>query len=204
MEHAPDDIPARDRLLSAATELFTSRGYAATSVREIVEGARVTKPVLYYYFRNKAGLYIEIWKSVEQQFQATLTASLSEPGKTARERITALCLGVFDLFLENQPAVRLMNAIFWGPPQGVPAIDLETFHRRIEQEMIGIAQRGIESGEFRAADPEDITLGVLGILQLAMDLQLIHPERVLTRERLLKLLDVLFTGVETPKKTRRS
>ena len=46
-------VEARERLLSGATELFASKGYAATTVREIVERAGVTKPVLYYYFRSK-------------------------------------------------------------------------------------------------------------------------------------------------------
>ena len=45
--------------LSAARELFARKGYSGTSVREIVAAADVTKPVLYYYFRNKEGLYLE-------------------------------------------------------------------------------------------------------------------------------------------------
>ncbi|MCE1227092.1 MAG: TetR/AcrR family transcriptional regulator, partial [Geobacteraceae bacterium] len=47
----------RQRLLDAALQLFSTKGYAATSVRELVEAAGVTKPVLYYYFKNKEGLY---------------------------------------------------------------------------------------------------------------------------------------------------
>jgi AcrR family transcriptional regulator len=56
---APDE-GARHRLLVAATRLFARTGYAATSVREIVEAAGVTKPVLYYYFQSKEGLYLAI------------------------------------------------------------------------------------------------------------------------------------------------
>lgn len=51
---------AQQRLLDAAMLLFSRKGYAATSVRELVEQAGVTKPVLYYYFRNKAGLYLAL------------------------------------------------------------------------------------------------------------------------------------------------
>jgi TetR/AcrR family transcriptional regulator len=42
------ETEVRKRLLKAALELFTKKGFAATSVREIVEIAGVTKPVLYY------------------------------------------------------------------------------------------------------------------------------------------------------------
>ena len=44
------------KLLDAAVRLFAHKGYPATSTREIVEAAGVTKPMLYYYFQSKEGL----------------------------------------------------------------------------------------------------------------------------------------------------
>ena len=60
---------ARQRLLETATELFAEKGYAGTSVREIVDRAGVSKPVLYYYFKSKEGLYYAIleWAAEVQQ-----------------------------------------------------------------------------------------------------------------------------------------
>jgi AcrR family transcriptional regulator len=50
-----------EKLLSVAREMcFARKGYDRTSVQEIVAAAGVTKPVLYYYFRNKEGLYLEL------------------------------------------------------------------------------------------------------------------------------------------------
>jgi len=51
------DCKTRRQILSAALKLFADRGYAGTSVQHIVSTAKVTKPVLYYYFGSKAGLY---------------------------------------------------------------------------------------------------------------------------------------------------
>jgi AcrR family transcriptional regulator len=181
--------------MAVAIELFTTKGYAATSVREIVEGARVTKPVLYYYFGSKEGLYLEIYRSVERQFNEVIARAAAAAPRSSRDQIERLCLEAFGLFTNNKPAVRLLNAIFWGPAQSAPPVDLNTFHQRIERELGGMALRGIESGEFRKVDPEDITLGVLAVLSFAMDLQLAQPERVLTRTRLLNLLEMLFSGI---------
>ena len=44
-------LNARERLLETATDIFAKKGYAGTSVREIVNRAGVSKPVLYYYFQ---------------------------------------------------------------------------------------------------------------------------------------------------------
>src|SRR4051812_3397163 len=47
----------RERLFRTALEAFAEHGFAEVSVEEIVKKARTTKPMLYYYFDNKAGLY---------------------------------------------------------------------------------------------------------------------------------------------------
>lgn len=51
------DEPGRERVLTAALELFGERGYHATSIAEIGERAGIAKSVLYHYFGSKAGLY---------------------------------------------------------------------------------------------------------------------------------------------------
>ena len=50
---------ARARLLEAGVKLFSEKGYANTSVREIVELASVSKPILYYYFKSKEEILLE-------------------------------------------------------------------------------------------------------------------------------------------------
>ena len=118
------DPNIRERLVEAAVELFTRRGYSATSVREIVEGAGVSKPVLYYHFGSKEGLYLEIARRLERTVSDTV-ASRDAGGGTARERIRRLALDIYDAFSENTAAVRFLNAVFWGPPQGTPEFDVD-------------------------------------------------------------------------------
>ncbi len=70
---------ARVRLRRSATELFGRNGYAATTVRGIVEAAGVTKPALHYHFKNKEGLYLELMQASYARFPAILDES---PGKS--------------------------------------------------------------------------------------------------------------------------
>lgn len=50
----------RSQLLRLATEVFTEKGYQATSMDHIATAAGVTKPVLYQHFRSKEALYVEV------------------------------------------------------------------------------------------------------------------------------------------------
>ena len=53
------DLPTRERLLVAAMELFTSKGYEVTSVAEILKRAGVNSGSLYYFFTGKEELLLE-------------------------------------------------------------------------------------------------------------------------------------------------
>lgn len=56
------DLPteARDKMLYAALQLFTTRGYKKTSVLEIVEYAHVSKTTFYQQFGNKETLIVSL------------------------------------------------------------------------------------------------------------------------------------------------
>lgn len=47
----------RERILRAAEVLFDAQGYANTTIEQIVQQLGVTKPFVYYYFRNKQEIF---------------------------------------------------------------------------------------------------------------------------------------------------
>ena len=52
-----DGAEARRRLLMAALQLFSAKGFAKTSTREIAQAAEVNIAAISYYFGDKAALY---------------------------------------------------------------------------------------------------------------------------------------------------
>lgn len=52
--------PIRQRIMDTGERLFSERGYAATSMREITSEAGVNLAAVNYYFGSKENLYIEI------------------------------------------------------------------------------------------------------------------------------------------------
>ena len=91
----------RERLLKAALTIFNAKGYAATSVREIVAAAGVTKPALYYYFKNKNGIYLELVRRAQELFQKVIL--LNTPSQeTLRNQLKLFALRIFDSVIENK------------------------------------------------------------------------------------------------------
>ncbi len=189
------DGEARGRLLQSAIGLFTRKGYAGTTVREIVVAAGVTKPVLYYYFRSKEGIYLELMRGGLSRFDALLERSLAERGP-AEERIAHLCTHVFSLVLEHIDTVRLMYAIYYGPPQGAPFIDFDAYHRRLQEGIRGLVREGIRKGEFRKGDVDDRMWALVGALNVAMESQLCQPGDAVDRDGLERVLRIIFRGMK--------
>lgn len=183
--------------MDSAVLLFTNRGYAATSVREIVEMAGVTKPALYYHFESKEGIYLAILDELVKIADEGIAARRVSSG-SARERLERFLLGIYGLFETKKAWVRMINAVFWGPAQGAPPFDFDTFHKKMLSVLSEIVAEGIAAGEIRAADPEDVTFALMGVLSFNMDLALAHPELGLGKDGFRRVLDLLFSGLAVP------
>ena len=187
------DVGARERLLGAALDLFNEKGYAATSVRELVAAAGVTKPVLYYYFNNKEGLYLELMQCSYGTFES-LAQGISLDG-SAQERIIQFCCDLFDISSERLALVRLIYAIYYGPPQGAPHFDLEAYFVRMLELIERLVGAGVAAGELRQESVGDMSRAIIAILTSAINDLLSRRESKLDREGMVKMLRLLMSGI---------
>ena len=190
----PLEATVREGLLAGATELFTQKGYAPTTVREIVTAAGVTKPVLYYYFRNKEGIYLELIRHPFAKFDALLDASRGEQGSPTK-RILRLSDQLFTLFIKNIKVARLMYSIYYGPPQGAPFFDFDTYHLKFHDAIRRLVKEGIRQGELQKGNTEDRMWVIVGIINVAMEAQLCHPETAMDRKQLARILHLVLKGM---------
>jgi AcrR family transcriptional regulator len=66
--------------VDSAVELFTKRGYAATSLDEVAKRARVTKGALYHHFSGKQALFEAAFDAVESVAMTRLAEIVVGPG----------------------------------------------------------------------------------------------------------------------------
>lgn len=88
----------REQLLGIARTLFAERGYEATSIEEIAERAKVSKPVVYEHFGGKEGIYAVV---VDREIRALvdrIKASLitGEPRRTVESVVDSFLSYVED------------------------------------------------------------------------------------------------------------
>ena len=188
------EATVRERLLCAAVELFARKGYAATTVREITDAAGVTKPVLYYHFGSKEGVYVALLGDALKTFEALLEEGLAQAG-TVRDRIVRVLGDALDLMVANLDIVRLVHSVLFGHPQGAPFFDFEAFHQRFIGVLRGLLEAGVAGGELRDGDANDMAYAIFGAFDVCQGMVLLHPGSGFDRRRLERVLDVVFNGL---------
>jgi TetR/AcrR family transcriptional regulator len=191
---AEQDEQARHRLLRAAVEVFDRKGYAAASVREIVERAGFSKPALYYHFHSKEGLLLAIMQVARAEFEAAVKRGLAATG-SAEERLTRLCEEVYKLSSRNVPVVRVAHAVAFAPPGAAPPIDFSFPEQALGTAVQHIVETGVAAGELRAVD-----VGHLGMVIMAVVGECIHREMrpdtaSVGVDGLRRILGMIFEGV---------
>jgi len=81
------DLPTTDKILEAAAELFASQGYVNSTLDDVAALAGFTKGAVYYYFKDKESLLVEVLRGIEARSIDTTTARVNERGGAAATRL---------------------------------------------------------------------------------------------------------------------
>jgi AcrR family transcriptional regulator len=112
-------IGTREAILDAAERLFAERGFAGTSVRDIVRDSDSSPPSLYHFFGSKENLLVELVADRYTTYCDGLENHLAD-ATSAFE----VCKWLIDFVLTNmdqQPnTAKFLFSIMFGPQQDVP------------------------------------------------------------------------------------
>lgn len=83
-------LAARERVLQAAERLFTERGYAAVTLRDIAEALGIRQASLYYHAPGgKEELFVQVTERGLERHRKGLEAAVSQAGGELREQLRA-------------------------------------------------------------------------------------------------------------------
>lgn len=195
------DGGGRERLLKAAVRLFAVKGYAATTVRDILRAAGVTAPVLYYHFGSKEGLFVALLRDGLQRVDTAVQQALGEVGSAA-ERARAYCVVHATIRREYAEFTWIIDAIIAGPPEAAPKFDFKAVFERNIGELADLVRAAVAAGEFRVCDPIATALALLGVVDMAVRASLIKGGLAGAGDPLDGMLDVVLDGLTTGRPPR--
>lgn len=148
-EPPPEEHSAIERrILKHAMRSFGRRGYAATTLRAIAGDAKVTAPMVSYYFKTKERLFLNIAEIVMSSLAAEVGRAVDRE-LPFHESIEAIVKAHLDLVERTPAALEFMLSLLYGPQEGQPVPDIEAMYSQTRRMMVKAFERGIDSGEFR-------------------------------------------------------
>lgn len=157
------EVRSNDRILLTALRLFSSKGYDATSVREICEAASITKPTLYHFYGSKEGVYRALVDGTLEAFHANLVRDL-EAKIPVQEKLRRVARGYFDNARQNRELMRFILSLVHNPAGSAPRTDFPRFYAEMVARIARCVEDGVASGEFQPGATDVRMLVFMGAL----------------------------------------
>jgi AcrR family transcriptional regulator len=176
-------IESKKKIIEAAMAVFSTKGYAKASIREIAKVAGISIGGVYLYFTNKEDLYKNLIRERKSSLRDAIEKTLSQP-RTAAESLSVFIKLYLDYAVKHKEFI-ILHIREHGFTFGVQ--EKRQFFSQQRKLIEKIIQRGIQSGEFRKCNPKQMATILMGSLRgivLSMTLDDVH----ITPEMLSELI----------------
>jgi AcrR family transcriptional regulator len=203
--------PTRERIITAATELFATRGYDAVSVRDITRALGLNEASLYNHFEGKAGLLEAVFARLSERMvtpgfaasKAALDATLARTRKTPG--LADLILGGAKFFFARADADMLktwrilVSTEFFheAARDGVRKHFLETPREYFRAMLKDLHDRGLIRADADCAAAADCLVSVFFEFSFESNLDLAwNDTEPAVRERMVKSVTLIAHALE--------
>jgi len=155
----------RQQILDASLRLFSERGFARTTVRDIARQAGITDAAIYYHFDSKRELLEAL---VEERGFLTSLQNLErvEAELPLKEMVQWMAAGAINLMDENRDFLRLIIMEGLGGDEAA----LEQYTRLLdlwESALTVVLKRYQEKGQLRTAPPDELARHIIYMILMA-------------------------------------
>ncbi|MEG1287519.1 MAG: TetR/AcrR family transcriptional regulator [Clostridium sp.] len=129
----------KERIINAAIEEFSVNGYKAASTNIICKKAKVSKGLIYYYFKSKEEIYINSLKFTIDKFKESVKVKIDNSNKSGIEYISEYFDTKFKFFRENPLYSKLIvNSLIYSNQSEVNDLgdEFQIYNNKLIYEII--------------------------------------------------------------------
>lgn len=190
----------REKLIEHAIEVFSARGYRATSMNDLADEVHLSKSTLYHYYRSKQDLLVAIYQRVMlENIAAAKRATQGNPSaanairKMLFDRVAYTCRNnrILQIFHQEEAELskRLMSEVLAS-------------RRRYQAVMTDLLERGLAEGELKFdTTPMIVANALLGACNWSY--KWYNPEGARSPEELAnEVVDLLMKAIVAVNRTQ--
>ncbi|PID86602.1 MAG: TetR family transcriptional regulator [Chloroflexi bacterium] len=182
----------RGRILDAALNIFSSKGYYDTRLDEIVEESHTSKGAIYFHFPNKERLFLALVDQFADLLERRVVEAI-EPEEKGIARVRVALKTTLDTFGKyRRPAkILLVQAVGLGAPFENKRNEVtDRFAQLIETYL----QEAVEVGDIAPTDTEVVAHAWMGAIY-ALIIRWVYTGEPTSERIMSTLLPVLLRSV---------
>lgn len=140
-----DSEDTKQYIVNVATKIFERKGYSATSMADIKNGANLSKGTVYYHFKNKEYLYLYCIKQVSDEFISNW--AIASKNEQSAEKKLYLWADLNNIMVQK-PIMNTIQEYFVTTNKSNYDTVIELYEPEF-QIVYRILEEGITQGEFK-------------------------------------------------------
>jgi len=190
----------RATLLKAALSVFSSKGYAATTLDDIAAAAKVTRGAIYWHFKSKADLYNTLVEEFSARGAAVVQQAVAEGG-TLLEILRRVFVRQCALIEEDKEARAIMELALFktglNPELQAGRKKQVESGKTLLEGITGAMQQGVAQDVLRDdLDPADMARAFIAFENGVIQLWLTTPKSFSLKLSADSFGDILIAGLQ--------
>jgi len=185
----------KNQILNAAEQVFTKKGIDEARMDDIAETTGLSKGTIYLYFKSKDELTISILNRIFANIFKQLDARMNNQS-TAREAIdqfTEEAIRDYKRMLRLMPVAYEFLALAFRNKTVQKA--LTQYFRNYMKVLVPMIQRGIDAGEFRPVDAQEVAIAAGAIYEGTVLLWAYDNDLVDLEHHIRSSISILMEGI---------
>lgn len=199
--HVPSEDLSEERqkqILDAAIKEFARHGFHATRMEDIARASGLSKGAVYLYYKSKDAIITALMRTLFAWELRGARAVMEAEGSAADRllAITRMLAEEFERMAVAMPILLEFYAVAFR--QSSVREYLSQMYEEFRAPLAGLIQQGIERGEFRAVEPEEVALTWIALLEGLALLWVVNPRGLAWREQTEAAVHLLLDGLRAP------
>lgn len=203
-------MDTRDRIIDAAVQIFAASSRHGAHIKDIASVAHINVAMIYYIFRNKDELYLEVLKHVFKEVFLSLSEAFNIElcnSSKIRDQIAAFISFQSEFFFNNRDYAKIMMDAFANGvkemPQVIQYLKETCINYSPLDRMRALVDKGVTDKSVRRIDADQLVISIIGMVQvyfiniwlfetLGID---IEDENKFIESRRVSIIDLVMNGI---------
>ena len=185
----------RDKLLRAGIELLSRKTFSKISMDQVAESSGVSKPMIYYYFKNKEGYYKAL-ATFLLKMARSMTRKVFKTEVSLRENLTNYVRFRIE-YVKNNPGIsRAFMSMISDPNIGLLIEEMQDEFNVMRLELIDpIFDRAKKNGEILPETNGVMVIMMLNSVLVALSMKILNGFGINDKLNTDEIVDILFNGI---------